>query len=131
MNPSRILTERYILSDEKNRIKSAFAKAARELNKRGITRLKTNENFNDKLRRMKMANNQNQTDANQNTPRGDDQNEEFEVSDQAQKLGGGKGEGGGTEIGNFGDDDFMKTDQSIAQAAPGQTATFDNQGGSD
>lgn len=56
--------------------------------------------------------------------------EGFEPNEEAQKLGGGKGEGGGVEIGNFGDDDFMKTDQSTTQAAPGQTATFENQGGS-
>ncbi|MDQ2747302.1 MAG: hypothetical protein M3T96_08590 [Acidobacteriota bacterium] len=53
------------------------------------------------------------------------------VTDEAQKLGGGKGEGKGVEIGNFGDDDFMKTDQSIAQASPGKTANFQNQGGTE
>lgn len=80
-----------------------------------------------------MPNNQNQTDSNQKTPRDDENNKDegFEVTDQAQNLGGGKGEGGGTEIGNFGDDDFMKTDQSIAQASPGKTSNFDNTGGSD
>ena len=53
------------------------------------------------------------------------------VTGEAQKLGGGKGEGKGVEIGNFGDDDFMKTDQSISQAAPGQTGNFGTQGGTE
>ena len=79
-----------------------------------------------------MDNKHNQTDANQAATRNKDQHEDegFEVSDQAQNLGGGKGTGGGTEIGNFGDDDFNKTDQSIAQASPGKTSNFENQGGS-
>lgn len=58
------------------------------------------------------------------------ENEGFEVSNQAQNLGGGKGREGGQKIGQFGDDDFTKTDQTITQAAPGQTATSTNQGSS-
>lgn len=81
----------------------------------------------------KMANNQNQNDERPDAMPNEGKNEveEFEPNDEAQKLGGGKGEGKGVEIGNFGDDDFVKTDQSIAQAAPGQTADFENQGGSE
>jgi len=77
-------------------------------------------------------NNQNETDDKNENLREDssEEIEGFEPNEDAQKLGGGKGEGKGVEIGNFGDDDFNKTDQSIAQAAPGQTATFENQGGS-
>ena len=65
----------------------------------------------------------------------EDQTEEtegFHVSNQAQDLGGGKGREGGQKAGQFADDDGfeMQTDQSIAQAAPGQTATATNQGSS-
>lgn len=76
----------------------------------------------------------NNQDENKREDLNDEQTEDiegFEPNEDAQKLGGGKGEGKGVEIGNFGDDDFNKTDQSIAQASPGQTATFENQGGSD
>lgn len=54
----------------------------------------------------------------------------FKVSNQAQNLGGGKGRDGGQTAGNFADDDDfeMQTDQSISQAAPGQTQTPTNQG---
>ena len=55
----------------------------------------------------------------------------IEPTEEAQKLGSGKGEGKGVEIGNFGDDDFVKTDQSIAQASPGKTSNFENTGGSE
>ena len=80
-----------------------------------------------------MTNNRNQADDNRVNlnDEGRDEVEGFEPTEEAQKLGGGKGESKGVEIGNFGDDDFNKTDQSIGQAAPGQTATFENQGGSD
>ncbi|HEY0427959.1 MAG TPA: hypothetical protein VGC76_09270 [Pyrinomonadaceae bacterium] len=58
--------------------------------------------------------------------------EGFKVSNQGQGIGGGKGREGGQKAGQFADeDDFeMQTDQSIAQAAPGQTATATNQGSS-
>lgn len=64
------------------------------------------------------------------------------VSNQGQNLGGGKeqavenlpNENGqnhaDNDIGEIGDGAFTKTDQEIAQAAPGQTATNTNQGGS-
>ncbi len=65
------------------------------------------------------------------------------VTDQGQNLGGGKGQTGssqlaegrdhslGSDAGQFDDEDeFSKTDQSIAQAAPGQTTTYTDQGGS-
>ncbi len=80
-----------------------------------------------------MTNNQNQNNDNQESLRDEkpDEVEGFEPTEEAQKLGGGKGLGGGTEIGNFGDDDFVKTDQSIAQAAPGKTSNFENTGGSE
>ena len=59
-----------------------------------------------------------------------DETKGFEVTNQGQNLGGGKGKRtidvGETEDGN----DFSKTDQSITQAAPGQTATNTTQGGS-
>lgn len=65
----------------------------------------------------------------------EDENEEsegFKVSNQAQNLGGGKGREGGQEAGKFADDDDfeMQTDQSIAQAAPGQTGNATTQGSS-
>ena len=58
--------------------------------------------------------------------------EGFKVTNQAQNLGGGKGSDGGQSAGQFADDDGfeMQTDQSIAQAAPGQTQTPGNQGSS-
>jgi hypothetical protein len=56
--------------------------------------------------------------------------EGFEVTNQAQNLGGGKDERT-IDVGETGDGgEFSKTDQSITQAAPGQTMTNTNQGGS-
>lgn len=63
-------------------------------------------------------------------------NSDFEVSNQGQNIGGGKGASAGdrnpannqNQLGGD-EDEFRKTDQTIAQAAPGQTMT--NQGGSD
>ena len=70
-----------------------------------------------------------------------DKEEGFEVSNQGQNLGGGKSDSdaiSGTGKHAFGDgggsfddeDEFSKTDQSTSQAAPGQTMTYKNQGGS-
>lgn len=59
------------------------------------------------------------------------QNEGFNVSNQGQNLGGGKSQEGGQKIGQFADDaDFSTTDQTISQAAPGQTMNNTTQGGS-
>ncbi len=56
--------------------------------------------------------------------------EGFEVSDQGQNIGGGKDERK-IDVGEINDgNEFSKTDQSITQAAPGQTATNTTQGGS-
>ncbi len=60
----------------------------------------------------------------------------FEVSNQGQNLGGGKAQSAGTQnpANNqdlIGEDDFSQTDQTISQAAPGQTTTNTMQGGSD
>lgn len=83
-----------------------------------------------------MANQQNnnfETNKNRETL-GDDvqtENEGFEVTNQGQNLGGGKSPEGGQKIGQFtDDDDFSTTDQTIAQAAPGQTTTSTDQGSS-
>lgn len=62
----------------------------------------------------------------------ENKSEGFDVTNQGQNLGAGDTEGertidaGETDDGN----EFGKTDQSITQAAPGQTATNTNQGGS-
>ncbi len=82
-----------------------------------------------------MTNNQNndfQVDDNQETSRNTANTEDadFGETKQAQNLGGGKNREGGQKIGQFGDDDFTQTDQTITQAAPGQTATSTNQGSS-
>ena len=54
----------------------------------------------------------------------------FEVTNQGQNLGGGKDERT-IDVGESSDgNEFSKTDQSITQAAPGQTVTNTNQGGS-
>ena len=54
----------------------------------------------------------------------------FEITNQGQDLGGGKSERK-IDVGETSDaGDFSKTDQSITQAAPGQTATNTTQGGS-
>jgi len=80
-----------------------------------------------------MTNNQNinnldETNSDRTTAENDSKG--FEVTNQGQNLGGGKGERtidvGETDDGG----EFSKTDQSITQAAPGQTATNTNQGGS-
>lgn len=57
------------------------------------------------------------------------ENKDFGEVKEAQNLGGGKTDGG-VKVGQFGDDDFMQTDQTITQAAPGQTANSTNQGSS-
>lgn len=69
---------------------------------------------------------------NQGTPQNEQQtdNSDFGEVRTAQNLDGGERRGGGQKIGQFGDDDFTQTDQTITQAAPGQTATSTNQGSS-
>jgi hypothetical protein len=79
----------------------------------------------------KMINNQDKDlDETGSRTTSEDESEGFEVTNQGQNLGGGKSERtidvGETDDGN----DFSKTDQSITQAAPGQTVTNTNQGGS-
>jgi hypothetical protein len=80
-----------------------------------------------------MANNNQDNDFQKNQDQNEQtENEGFKVSNQAQDIGGGKGREGGQKAGQFADDDGfeMQTDQSIAQAAPGQTQTATNQGSS-
>lgn len=79
-----------------------------------------------------MANNNQDNDFQKNTDENEQETEGFKVSNQAQNLGGGKGREGGQEAGKFvDDDDFeMQTDQTIAQAAPGQTGNATTQGSS-
>ena len=81
-----------------------------------------------------MANNQNTNNLDEtNTERAKaaDESEGFEVTNQGQNLGGGKGDERKIDVGGTSDgDDFSQTDQSITQAAPGQTATNTTQGGS-
>jgi hypothetical protein len=80
-----------------------------------------------------MINNQNNNNLDETTSNrttAESEREGFEVTNQGQNLGGGNSERtidvGETDDGN----DFSKTDQSITQAAPGQTVTNTNQGGS-
>lgn len=74
-------------------------------------------------------NNKNRENENQTT-RNKIDDEGSLVSDQGQNLGGGK-TGRTIDVGEKNDgNEFSKTDQSIAQAAPGQMATAENQGGS-
>jgi hypothetical protein len=83
-----------------------------------------------------MTNQQNndfEANKNRETLETDDKNkkEGFEVTNQGQNLGGGKKQEGGQKIGQFADDAFeTQTDQTISQAAPGQTTTPTNQGSS-
>ena len=82
-----------------------------------------------------MTNNQNndfQAGNNAGTSQNEQQNDtaDFGEERQAQNLDGAERRGGGQKIGQFGDDDFTQTDQSITQAQPGQTATSSNQGSS-
>lgn len=81
-----------------------------------------------------MADNQNtnnldETTGNRTTAENEDAG--FEVTDQAQNLGGGGKDERTIDVGETSDGrEFSKTDQSITQAAPGQTVTNTNQGGS-
>ena len=60
----------------------------------------------------------------------ENEREGFEVTNQGQNLGGGKSERT-IDVGESADgNEFSKTDQSITQAAPGQTVTNTDQGGS-
>ena len=82
-----------------------------------------------------MTNNQNtnnldETNAGDRTT-AENESQGFEVSNLGQNLGGGKGDERTIDVGEKNDGgEFSKTDQSITQAAPGQTATNTNQGGS-
>lgn len=89
-----------------------------------------------------MTNNQDNKKIVDIPPKAEDEKSGFEVSDQGQNLGGGKGKTGlgqtsgsnqhplGGDVGQFDDEDeFSKTDQTIAQIAPGQTTTYKDQGG--
>lgn len=69
-------------------------------------------------------------DRNLSNDQDDSENAGIQAVKQANSLGGGENRGGGEEVGQFGDDEFMQTDQTITQAAPGQTATSTNQGSS-
>jgi len=61
----------------------------------------------------------------------EDEREGFEVTNQGQNLGGGGKDERMIDVGETSDaNEFSKTDQSITQAAPGQTVTNTNQGGS-
>ncbi len=81
-----------------------------------------------------MASNQNTNNLDEtNTERttAENESEGFEVTNQGQNLGGGKGDERKIDVGGTSDgDDFSQTDQSITQAVPGQTATNTTQGGS-
>lgn len=78
-----------------------------------------------------MTNNQNK-DLQETGSRKTSENEKegFEVTNQGQNIGGGKSERT-IDVGETNDgSEFSKTDQSITQSAPGQTATNTTQGGS-
>lgn len=83
-----------------------------------------------------MANNQNTSFQNDNdrdkteNQSSTDENAGVQAVKQADSLDGGKSREGGQKVGQFGDDEFMQTDQTITQAAPGQTATSETQGSS-
>ena len=82
-----------------------------------------------------MTNNQNNDfQVNENTDKSQNENLSenagVEAVKKADSLDGGKNREGGQKVGQFGDDEFMQTDQTITQAAPGQTATSTNQGSS-
>ena len=82
-----------------------------------------------------MTNNQNtnnldETNTGSERTTAENESEGFEVTNQGQNLGGGKDERT-IDVGETSDGgEFSKTDQSITQAAPGQTVTNTNQGGS-
>lgn len=74
---------------------------------------------------------QNDNDRDKTENQGDNsENAGVQAVKQADSLDGGKNREGGQKIGQFGDDEFMQTDQTITQAAPGQTATSETQGSS-
>lgn len=81
-----------------------------------------------------MANNQNTNnldETNSERTTAENRGKGFEVTNQGQDLGGGKGDERTIDVGEKNDGgEFSKTDQSITQAAPGQTATNTTQGGS-
>ena len=82
-----------------------------------------------------MTNNQNkdfQGKENRDKSQGESLTEDagVEAVKKAESLDGGETREGGQKVGQFGDDEFMQTDQTITQAAPGQTATSTNQGSS-
>ena len=81
-----------------------------------------------------MTDNQNTNNLDEtNTEQGTTENkrENFNATSEAQSLGGGKGDEREINVGEKNDGrEFSQTDQSITQAAPGQTATNTTQGGS-
>ena len=81
-----------------------------------------------------MANNQNRNnldETNSDRTMAENESEGFEVTNQGQNIGGGKGDERTTDVGEKSDGgEFSKTDQSITQAAPGQTTTNTTHGGS-
>jgi hypothetical protein len=81
-----------------------------------------------------MGNNRNNNSLDEtagNRTTAENKNEGFEVTNQGQNLGGGKSDERMIDAGETSDgEEFSKTDQSIAQAAPGQTLTNTTQGGS-
>jgi len=75
--------------------------------------------------------NDNLDETNSDRTTAENESEGFEVTNQGQNLGGGKGDERTIDVGETADGgDFSKTDQSITQAAPGQTTTNTTQGGS-
>lgn len=81
-----------------------------------------------------MADNQNTNnldEANTDRATAENKGQDFEATKQAQNLGGGKGDERKIDLGETNDGtEFSQTDQSISQAAPGQTMTNTTQGGS-
>lgn len=73
-------------------------------------------------------NHENENSASAKNPSGDDN---FSGKNSAQNIGGGHADERTIDAGErTGGEEFNKTDQSIAQAAPGQTATATDQGSS-
>lgn len=80
-----------------------------------------------------MADNQNTNNLDETTSdrtTAESEGKGFETPNQGQDIGG-KGNERKIDVGGIDDgNDFSQTDQSITQAAPGQTATNTTQGGS-
>jgi hypothetical protein len=105
--------------------------AARRLFEKYFTRLQTTENSNfwEKI----MTNNQNTNSLDETTATAQQRKMSEKVLKlpiRGQNIGGGKDERT-IDVGETSDGkEFSKTDQSITQAAPGQTVTNTTQGGS-